>query len=257
MFRTDRDALAQQVEDLRRERAELRAQNDAMRTDLLARRQQVPAPVRRANASVYTQDPSRLTSGERVALARHDVTAFPPWAAVLLHFATFGIWSLVHFSRLHDQLPHAERDDPSAARSVGFSFIPYFSIYWIVFNAIRVADRVNLQFRLRGLPDAVPRRLVVAAAVSSAIPHTYAVLAYPLLWPFAVYFLQRATNALAALPRDGADAAASAETRAPHARVPLVRDLPGPEDMAAQQAEIEADEALTKPRARGAVRRAL
>jgi hypothetical protein len=247
MFRTDRDALAQQVEDLRREGAELRAQNDAMRSDLLARRQQVPVPVRKVNASVYTPGPSRLTPGELVALTRHEVTPFPPWAAVLLHFATFGIWSLVHFSRLHDQLPHAERDDPSAARSIGFSFIPYFSIYWIVFNTIRVADRVNLQFRLRGLPDAVPRGLLVAAGVSSAIPHTYAVLGYPLLWPFAVYYLQRAANALAALPRAGADAAAGVETWASRARVPLVRDLPGPEDMVALEAEIEADEAL-RPR---------
>jgi hypothetical protein len=245
MFRTDRDALAQEVEDLRRERAELRAQNDAMRTDLLARRQN-RLPVR-VMANVYKHGIGHLTPGERAALARHDVEAFPIWAVLLLHFATLGVFSLVHFSRLHGRLPRAEDDDPSAAKAVGLSFIPYWHFYWWVFNPLRLADRINLQFRLRGLPDAVPRGLVIAAGVTSVVPQLLMVLGFPIFWPIAIVLLQRAANQLAALPQVGADAplTAAATADAPRLRVPLVQDLPGPDDALEHQhqAELEADEA--------------
>ena len=245
MFRTDRDALAQEVEDLRRERAELRAQNDAMRTDLLARRQQgMPA---RVTSNVYKHGIAHLTQGERAALLRHEVEAFPTWAALVLHFATFGVFSLVHFSKLHGRLPRAEADDPSAAKAVGLSFIPYWHFYWWVFNPLRLADRINLQFRLRGLPDAVPRGLVIAAGVTSVVPQLLMILGFPIFWPIAIVLLQRAANQLAALPQIGAEAAVTpaAVADAPRLRVPLVQDLPGPDEVLEHQhqAELEAVEA--------------
>jgi hypothetical protein len=242
MFRTDRDALAREVEELRRERAELRAQNDAMRTDLLARRQQAPpAP---GLLSLYKQGVAHVPPGERFALMRHGVEAFPVWAAVLLYFLTFGLFPLIHLSKLHDRLPRAERDDPSGNKAILFSFIPYFHFYWWVFNAARLADRINLQFRLRGLPDGVPRGLVIAAAVVGAIPYVNFLIGFPVLWPIAIAYFQHAANALAALPRDG-DAAGRVDA-AIGVRVPLVQDLPGPDEALEQQAELEAAEA-TKP----------
>jgi hypothetical protein len=250
MFRSDRDALAQEVEDLREERAKLQAQNDAMRSDILTRRQQVPQV--RSPGSVYKQGPEHLTPGERVALLPHSVEAFPVWLAILLHFLTFGLFSLVHFSNLHDRLPKAEQDDPSAAKAIGFSFIPYFNLYWIVFNVLRLADRINLQLRLRGLPDRIPRGLALAAGVLTVVPYVN-VLFGIVLWPIVIAYFQRAANALAALPRDGADAEASAAavgSASPaeaRVRVPLVRDLPGPDEMAEDQdAELEAAEALRR-----------
>ncbi len=244
MFRTDRDALAQEVEDLRQEREALRAENEAMRTDLLARRTAPSAP--RAPTSVYKQDIAHLSPGERIALGRHDVGAFPVWAAVLLHFVTLGIFPFFHFSALHDKLPKAEPDDPSAARAIGFAFIPYFNLYWIVFSVARLTDRINLQFRLRGIPDRVPRGLAIAAAVLTVIPYINLLFGFFFLWPIAIARLQSAANALSALRRDGADAAsddawATGEVRVPPMRVPEVRDLPGPADAIDQQAEIEAD----------------
>lgn len=257
MFRTDRDALAQEVEDLRRERAQLQAQNEAMRSDILARRHEpLPSP---GPGNVYRQGTAHLSPGERVALAQHSVEAFPVWAAVLLHLVTFGLFSLVHFSALHDKLPRAERDDPSTPRAIGFSFIPYFAFYWIPFNAIRLADRLNLQTRLRGLPDAMPRWLAITAGVLGVIPYVN-VLGMLLAWPFAVAAFQRAANRIAELPRDGSDVADAAtgtwtsrDVAQPPLRVPLVRDLPGPDDAVgtprvaddavAEQAEVEADAA--------------
>ena len=176
------------------------------------------------------------------------------WAMMLLHFVTLGIFPLAYFSSLQGRLPKAERDDPTPAKSFWFTFIPYFGIYWLIFNTARLADRINLQFRLRGMPDRVPRAFLIATAVVSVIPYAY-ILTGPLLWPFAIFFLQRAVNDLAKLPQDGtlpavavADAAASS-VPPPRARVPLVKDLPGPDDVLDQQAEMEAEDALQPRRA--------
>jgi hypothetical protein len=256
MFRSDRDALAQQVEEMREEQAQLRAQNDAMRHDLLARRQQLPEAHRGVgiHGSVYKMGVAQLTAGDRAALAHHDIEAFPIWATLLLHYLTLGLFSVVHVSLLHDRLPQAERDDPSAAKAVGFSFIPYFNLYWMFFNSLRLADRLNLQLRLRGLPDAVPRGLIIACSVISMIPYLGWFLGVFFLWPIAVGYFRSAANTLAALPQDGANAApiaageqatpngfAPLRVPAPPVRVPLVRDLPGPDEMIDQQAEVEAE----------------
>ena len=252
MFRSDRDALAQEVEDLRRERAQLQNQNEAMRADLLSRRATSPSS---GSVNAYKAGVAHLTPGERVALAEHRVEAFPVWAAVVLHFVTFGIFSLVHFSQLHDRLPKAEHDDPTAGKAIGFTFIPYFNFYWIVFNTLRLTDRINLQFRLRGLPDAIPRGLMMLTAVTSLIPYLNVPLAFFVMWPIAVAVLQRAANTLAALPQEGAVAEGSAEAwgsasaAVPPLRVPRVQDLPGPADVVEQDAEIEADEAASPHRA--------
>jgi hypothetical protein len=255
MFRSDRDALAQQVEDMRQEQAQLRAQNDAMRSDLLARRQQLPEPHRGIgiHGSIYKMDIAQLTPGDRAALAHHEVEAFPVWATLLLHYLTFGLFSLVHISMLHGRLPQAERDDPSAAKAIGFSFIPYFNLYWVFFNPLRLADRINLQLRLRGRPDGVPRGLVLACSVISMIPYLGWFLGVFFLWPLAVAYFRSAANTLAALPRDGAEAA---HEQAPGLRVaiPLVRDLPGPDAALEQQAEMEADEAARGRETRDVVR---
>jgi hypothetical protein len=246
MFRSDRDALAQQVDDLRREREDLRAQNEAMRSDLLTRRQVAPRAPGRGN--VYKQGVAQLTPGERAALTQHSLERFPIWAVLLLHFVTLGVFPLIHFSLLHDRLPRAESDDPSAPRAIGFSFIPYFNLYWIVFNTLRLTDRLNLQFRLRGMPDRVPRGLLLLASVVTLIPYVDIVFAGLFFWPIAIYYLQRSANELAELPpgaagvatADEAAAAAAPWAPGPRVRVPRVEDLPGPDDVVQQQAEAEA-----------------
>jgi hypothetical protein len=232
MFRSDRDALAQEVDDLRAERERLRHENEAMRNDLLARRREVPPSPYRPN--VYKEGAAHLSPGERAALTRHEVVTFPPWAAVLLHFFTFGIFPLVHFSSLHERLPRAEHDDPSAGKAIGYSFIPYYNLYWIIFNTLRLTDRINLQFRLRGLPDAIPRGLLLVAGIFSVVPYLNFIIGFPILWPIAIYYLQRGVNQLAELPQDGAP-----PDRVPRLRAVRVHELPGPDDAAAQR-EAEA-----------------
>ncbi|MFO0757760.1 MAG: hypothetical protein U0359_14795 [Byssovorax sp.] len=249
MFRSDRDALAQEVEDLRAEQDRLRGENDAMRREILVRRRHAPSVG--VGANVYKAGLGHLSEGERAALTHHTLRAFPTWAAVLLHFVTFGLFPFIHFNLTHDRLPAAESDDPSAGKAIGFSFIPYFNFYWIVFNFLRLTDRLNLQYRLRGRPDPLSRGFMTFVAVVSVIPYLNILLAWTVLWPIAIIMLQRSVNALAA--ENVADEAKRAAgmrfepADIPPARIPLVRDLPGPDPVSqqiAEQAAIEEEAAL-------------
>ncbi len=242
MFRSDRDALAQEVEELRLEQERLRLENEAMAREIVVRRRTAP---NLAGVNLYKTGVKHLvTAGERAALQRHSLRSFPAWAAVLLHFLTLGMFPLIHFGLQHDRLPLVEKDDPSAGKAIGFSFIPYFNLYWVVFNTLRLTDRINLQFRLRDQPDAVPRAFMAVAAIIGVIPYLNILLGWTVFWPIAIFYLQRAVNELAAEREEAPERrAAEAEMRiAPMpVRVPLVRDLPGPDPVLEQEAEEEAE----------------
>lgn len=247
MFRSDRDALANKVDDLAAENERLRLQNEAMRKDLLDQR----AGGQTVASNVYRGGIEGLGSGERVALARHQLEAFPVWGTVLLHIVTFGMASFVRFNAMHARLPKAERDDPSVARSIGFHLIPYFNYYWVFWNGLRLADRLNLQCRLRGLPDGVPRGLVIAAAVASIIPYVQ-FLTGPIVWLFVAASMQRTVNQIVAHDEQAEgerEEQVHATAGVPGVRIPAVADLPLPEDVAAQ-AEAEAAAAIAEQRLR-------
>lgn len=233
MFRSDRDALANKVDDLQAENERLRRQNEAMRSDLLAQRTGAAA----AAPNVYRANVEEISPGERVALSRHQLTAFPVWAAVILHLITFGLASFIRFNLMHGKLPKAERDDPSAGKGIGFHFIPYFNYYWVFWNGLRLADRINLQCRLRGIPLPVSRGLVISAGVASVVPYVQFITG-PLVWLAVAIAMQRAVNAVVEADAEAARSAEEAREAAPPLRVPAVQDLPLPEDVAAQ-AEIE------------------
>lgn len=118
----------------------------------------------------------------------------------------------------------------------------------MVFNTLRLTDRINLQYRLRGLPDALPRPFMAVAGVISVIPYLNILLAWTVFWPIAIVFMQRAVNRLAAENESkGASQVAMAGLRIepPAVRVPLVADLPGPDPAVEQLAEEEASETAT------------
>jgi hypothetical protein len=235
VFRSDRDALAEQVDDLRAENERLLAQNEAMRTDMLTQHAERPPPYA-PRRSVYQRGLAELTPGEQAALGEHQLRSFPLWAMVLLHFATFGVWSLIHFGRQHGRLPKAEHDDPSAARAVGFSLIPYFHFYWWPWNALRLADRLNLQLRLAGERDEIPRNLILGLAIVGVVPYVGFVFGLPIGWLVVALYLQRAVNRLAALRAEKAAPRFAAQAAEPW-RIPAVKDLPGPDDVVAMAEE--------------------
>lgn len=197
MFRDEREAMAQKLDVLDREAETLRADNDAMRAQLLAAQRGGTAWSTQP-FDVYRADVSALDAGTRAALRHHSLTPFPVWLLGLLNILTFGLFPLVWLGLSHDRLPQAQSNDPTAGRAIGFAFIPYFNLYWVFFSSLRLCDRLNLQLRLRGIPELVPRGLVLATAIVSVIPYLNLLIAFPILWTLTVCFYQRAINRLVA-----------------------------------------------------------
>lgn len=254
MFRSDRDALADKVDDLQAENERLRRENEAMRSEIIAH---VSSPHGvRPSGSIYASGAvAGLTEGERAALQQHTLKRFPAWLVGVLSVLTLGIFPLVHFGLMHDRLPRADSGDPSAGKAIAFWFIPCFNLYWLFFAPLRLVDRLNLQLALRGQPRGIPRGVVVIAGVLSLIPGINRFVA-PIAWLAAAVWMQMAVNRLVDLSAESARPLADARAAepAPGVRIPRVADLPGPDDVAREeQAEAEADaaEASAPPRTVG------
>jgi|GEM_PF-1607050 len=155
---------------------------------------QLPRPVDRG-ISPYKR-PDLLTPQDKAYLRQHRLESFSAPLAVLLHFLTFGIFSIIHFGLQHDKLPEAKNDDPSAAKAIGFNFIPYFNIYWGIFQPLRLTDRLNLQDRVRDRGDGVSRGLMLTLSILGVIPYINLLLGIP-LYSIGVYKLQKQINRLA------------------------------------------------------------
>jgi len=202
MFRDDRNAMVQRLEALQREADALRGENAAMREELLARNRESTALVGR---NVYETDLAQLSAGERAALSRHQLQRFPAWMVALLTPLTLGLFPLIHFGLQHDRLPTAHEKDPTSAKAIGYSFVPYYNLYWVLFNTLRLADRVELQYRLRGQAGGAPRGMLLACAIVTmpALLHPFFLLffiAAPVLlvlWAIGGAMLQRSINRLA------------------------------------------------------------
>jgi hypothetical protein len=194
MYRDDRDAIREKLENLDKESEELRRQNELMRQEILAMRQRQPyAP------DVYRTDPRYISPAQRAALSYHELQSFPIWATGLLSVLTLGLFPLIHFGLMHDKLPKASDSDPSSGKAIGFTFIPYYNFYWIFFNSMRLADRLNLQFKLRGMKEEVPKGLMIAASILTLIPYLNVFIGLPILWTIASCILQSSVNRLADL----------------------------------------------------------
>lgn len=193
VFRDDREALHAQNEELRREVEVLRAQQRALMAHVEAQSQPGAAAMPLAWRGVYREGPPPLSDGERVVFGQHRLVATSPGLVVALHLLTFGLYSIVHFGRMHDALPAIERDDPSAAKAIGFNFIPYFNLYWMFVQPLRLADRINLQLRLRGERPVALRDLAVASAITTML------IGLPILWVVSAWQFQKAVNRLVAL----------------------------------------------------------
>jgi len=146
-------------------------------------------------ADVYKFD--MIPPDQRERYMAHSLRTFPVWAVGVLNVFTLGIFNLIHFGLMHDRLPRVAHDDPSAGKAIGFQFIPFFNYYWIFFNSLRFTDRINLQYRLRGRPDRVPRGFVMACCIVFVIPYIGALVGLLVLWTIAACMLQTAVNELA------------------------------------------------------------
>ena len=241
MYRDDQEALAQRADVATREAERLRKENEAMR--LAVGRMQAGAPGRvpvlPANAAYTLLDLRVLPVEERARLAMHAVRPFPVWLVGVLNVLTFGLFPMIHFGMLHDRLPRASHNDPSAAKAIGFQFIPYFNLYWLFFSALRLCDRLTLQLKLRGERHEAPRGIVLAACILTVIPYINLAIGIPILWTIAVCMLQSTVNRVAKLSPTEWDASVSGGTQAPISVAPypmphLALPPPTPEQLAEQ-----------------------
>lgn len=203
MYRDEKDAMAHQVAALSKEADTLRADNEAMRQQLLALRQAGGGGPSSMALPYGSGGVAHLSPGDRAALAHHNLTEFPVWAVAILHLMTFGLFSIIHFGLQHDKLPKAANNDPGAGEAIGFSFIPFFNLYWWFFNPLRLAERLNLQYQLRGEAPKAPTALMIACSVLTIIPWVNFFVGIPIMWTIGSCFLQSSINDLARM-RDAA-----------------------------------------------------
>ena len=226
-YRDDSDAARARADAATAEAERLKRENDAMRQAMAQPQPQAyaqpqpyppqPYPMMPYQPGymmtpeyppemIYKGDPRALPIPERARLAQHQLRPFSVFGAIVLHYITFGIWSWIHFSLMHDKLPKAATNDPSAGKAIGFMFIPYFNLYWVFFNSLRLADRLSLQLALRGLPNRAPKGMMTAACIVGVIPYVNLIIGWLITWPIAVGMLQSSVNKVAALPPTSFDA---------------------------------------------------
>lgn len=234
IYRDDQEALRQRLDGTEREAEQLRKENEAMRA--VVGRQVAPSTTLALppNAAYTLVDIQVLPLEERARLAVHALRPFPVWLVGILNVLTFGLFPMIHFGMMHDKLPRAAHNDPSAGKAIGYQFIPYFNLYWIFFSALRLCDRLSLQLRLRGLQARAPRGLVLAACIVTVIPYVNLLIAFPVLWTIAACMLQSTVNQVASLRATEWDATVGPATPSPALGAPLAVLQPSADQLARQ-----------------------
>jgi len=137
-----------------------------------------------------------LTPEQRERALRHALTHFPTWLVVLLHFLTFGLFTLIYQGLKFSKLPPVKQDDFRAGKAIGFMFIPFFNYYWVFRFVLSLTDRLNFQLRLRGERPSISRGLALASCIVWVIPY-FGILSWVFLMPIVAGQWQSATNRLA------------------------------------------------------------
>ena len=142
-----------------------------------------------------TYDLSKLTAKQKKDFKDHRIPAtFPVAVSVILYFLTLGIFHLIYFGIKHGQLPKIKSNDFGTGKAIGFMFIPFFNFYWQFMFWVRLANRINLQHRLRGREPPIPKALIIVTLILGFIPvAAYATL---VLAPIMIGFIQHGINTL-------------------------------------------------------------
>ncbi|HEU4965267.1 MAG TPA: hypothetical protein VFV52_15670 [Bacilli bacterium] len=136
-----------------------------------------------------------LSEQQKANYMRHTFTNFPTVLVIVLHFLTGGIFSFIYLGLKHSQVPMIKANDFSAGKAIGFMFIPFFNLYWIFMFHVRLVNRINLQFRLRGQQEALSTGFAITVLILSFIP--FVNLINVILYPVLIGQIQSACNRLA------------------------------------------------------------
>jgi len=142
--------------------------------------------------------PPPLTSPTGATTASpHQLTTFPVAVAILLHYMTFGIFTIIWLNLMHGKMCRVRADDPSAGKAVGFCFIPLFNLYWIFFTYRRLCLRIDEQRGLYGLPASNLSGLATTACIFQILPYLNFLIGYLILTPIFIGTMQASVNQLA------------------------------------------------------------
>ena len=138
-----------------------------------------------------------LTPQEREAYKQNLLSpGMPPWVVVALSAVTVGIFGTVYLQLKQSRLPIVKPNDPGAAKAIGFLFIPLFNIYWYFVVWRRLVDRLNFQYRLRGLPAPIDRGQMTVAQILALLGGMVLFVGWIWVLVFAAQ-IQSASNDLA------------------------------------------------------------
>ena len=142
-------------------------------------------------------DLSQLPEEQRKELSKHKFNStFSTALVIILHFLTLSIFTMIYFGLKHSKLPLIRDNDFGAGKAIGFSFIPFFNLYWDFRFWLRLVNRINFQFKLRNQPMPLSRGLTLATVIMGVIPYVD-LLSLIVFFPIIAGQIQNATNRLA------------------------------------------------------------
>jgi len=143
-------------------------------------------------------DANTLSAEEKNYCKNHRFfEEFNPVLAIVLHFVTCGIFTMIFCGLKHSNLPRLKHDDFEGGKAIGFLFIPFFNFYWVFVFWRRLAMRINLQFKLRNEQPPVSLALATTVCIFIFIPYIGAIINSLILLPILLYQIQTASNRLA------------------------------------------------------------
>lgn len=138
------------------------------------------------------------------SLSKNDITniqktsfkkVFSPWLAVFLNIITLGLFSFFKYGFQHDYLPIIKKNDFWSWKAIWFMFIPIFNFYWMFVLRIKLANRINLQYKVRNKAFPISKWLVIITLILTFVPYVNYIAIF-ILQSIVVYQIQTAINGL-------------------------------------------------------------
>lgn len=141
---------------------------------------------------------NRLNKDQKDFFSRHEFSdTMEVGLGIFLHYITLGIFTFIFCGIKHSYLPKITEDDFDGGKAIGFCFIPFFNFYWIFVFWRKLAQRINLQYKLRGERSPVSLGLATAVCVLHFIPYIGNFTNWLVLKPILFHQIQTASNRLA------------------------------------------------------------